>query len=513
MRARAWTLNRLITWGGSAVVVVLVVAVGGYASWRVLRATEQEVQKRAESVARTLAVQVLDSVLTENRLTLVETLRQATRTEPDLRYAFVVDRRGVMTGHTFEEGFPTALLTVVSGKPATTRAADSAARPRLWSLRFDSNEGPLLDVAAPLLEGRLGWLHVGMSRREVMAESRRVTAFLVGAFALALGLMLWVARAVGRRVGAPLAELGRVASRVPSGEVAAEDFRLEGTAEVRELASAFAAMVTELRRLEAEREATARKMTSTERLAALGELAAGLAHEVINPLDGVIECVRHLSADPEKSERAERFLPMMRSGLTRIERVMRQMLAFARSPAPAAAEPCQVGELIRGVAGLVQGRLAKRGVKLSWEVAGDCTCLCDRQSVEQALLNLILNASDAVEGRPQAHVRLRGHCDQSWVRLSVEDNGPGVPEELRERVFEPFFTTKEAGRGTGLGLTVSRQNLRQCGAEIILDGSPLGGACFVMLLPKTRPGACSWGTDSEPDRLSRVGSSPGRKGS
>jgi len=206
-------------------------------------------------------------------------------------------------------------------------------------------------------------------------------------------------------------------------------------------------------------------------------------------LDGVIECVRHLSADPAQSERARRFLPLAREGLTRIERVMRQMLSFARAPGPSAVEPCHVGELIRGVAGLVEGRLAKRGVGLKWDVAGDCSCLCDRQSVEQALLNLILNASDAVQDRPGARIRLRGECDDRWVRLSVEDNGPGVPGELREKVFEPFFTTKEPERGTGLGLTVSRQNLRHCGGDIILDGSPSGGACFLMLLPKEVSGA------------------------
>lgn len=494
---RPWTLGRLITWGGSARVLVLVLVVGGYASWRVLQATERELQERAKGVARTLAAQVLDPVLTENQLTLVEILRQATKTEPDVRYAFVASSRGRVLAHTFEDGFPVALLEAAVPRlssPAVpgAEADPPPAQPSPNSVRFDSSEGPLLDVAVPLFEGQLGWLHVGFSRRQVVAEGRRVTVVLVGAFAVALGLMLWMARAIGRRVGAPLAELGRVASRVPSGGVLPEDFHVEGTAEVRELAQAFATMVADLRQLEAEREATARKMSSTERLAAVGELAAGLAHEVINPLDGVIECVRHLSADPEQSERAKRFLPLARDGLTRIERVMRQMLAFARTPGPAAVEPCQVGELVRGVAGLVQGRLAKRGVELSWAVAGDCSCLCDRQSVEQALLNLILNASDAIEGRPGAKMRLGGQCDDRWVRLTVEDNGPGVPGELREKIFEPFFTTKEPGRGTGLGLTVSRQNLRHCGGDIVLDGSPLGGACFVMLLPRAtdQTGAC-----------------------
>jgi len=285
-----WTLDRLIAWGGFAVVVVLVLAVGGYTSWRVIQARERELEERAEGVARTLAAQVLDPVLTESQLTLAHVLRQATRTDPDVRYAFVVSSPGRVLGHTFEGGFPVALLATVApavpytGEPATGSGRPTSPPSPPRSLRFGSSEGPLLDVAVPLFGGQLGWLHVGLSRREVVAESRRVAAVLVAAFVLALGVMLLTARAIGRRVGAPLAELGRVASRVPTGGVLPEGFPREGTAEVRELAQAFSAMVVELQRLEAEREATARKMSSAERLAAVGELAAGLAHEVINPL-------------------------------------------------------------------------------------------------------------------------------------------------------------------------------------------------------------------------------------
>jgi len=304
---RRWTLDRLITWGGSLVVVVLLLVVGGYASWRVLRATERELEKRAGSVAHTLASQVVDPILIEDQPTLVEVLRKAVKTERDLRYAFVIDRPGAVVGHTFEVGFPIELFETMVREPSSGLRSGATATelhppPSLRSTRFDSNEGLLLDVAVPLLEGQLGWLHVGFSRGKVLAETRRVAAVLAGALVLALGLMLLGARAIGKRVGAPLAELGRVASRVPGGGVVPEDFHVEGTAEVRELAQAFATMVAELRRLEADRKATARQMSSAERLAAVGELAAGLAHEVINPLDGVIECVRghRMCPSPER---------------------------------------------------------------------------------------------------------------------------------------------------------------------------------------------------------------------
>ena len=157
-----WTLDRLIAWGGFAVVVVLALAVGGYTSWRVIQARERELEERAKGVARTLAAQVLDPVLTENPLTLTQTLRHVTKTDPDVRYAFVVSSPGRVLGHTFEEGFPVALLetvapTVPSSAAPVTEVSEPLSPSSPRSVRFGSSDGPLLDVAVPLFEGQLGW--------------------------------------------------------------------------------------------------------------------------------------------------------------------------------------------------------------------------------------------------------------------------------------------------------------------------------------------------------------------
>ncbi len=136
---------------------------------------------------------------------------------------------------------------------------------------------------------------------------------------------------------------------------------------------------------------------------------------------------------------------------------------------------------------LVQPQVHDSQVKLTWDNAGPCVCVCDRQGLLQAALNLVLNGIDAVEEtETPGLVHVRSTCDERWVFVSVEDNGPGVPDDLRERIFDPFMSTKPVGKGTGLGLSVSRQLIRAGGGELSLmdESGSLGGALFQIRLPK-----------------------------
>lgn len=233
-------------------------------------------------------------------------------------------------------------------------------------------------------------------------------------------------------------------------------------------------------------EPTKERMIHAERMAALGEMAAGLAHEINNPLDGMIECLRYLEADPHKSERAEKYYPMLAEGLARISRVMGEMLDFARSGVRVRTEACRVAEMLESLVYLVRPRLAERKVSLSWTRSVGCVCLCDQQILMQAALNLVLNATDAAAGTPKHRVWIRASCVESEVHIAIEDSGTGVPDALREKIFVPFFSTKPRGQGTGLGLSVSRQMIRALGGDIALDENPseLGGARFVIHLPR-----------------------------
>ena len=228
------------------------------------------------------------------------------------------------------------------------------------------------------------------------------------------------------------------------------------------------------------------RMVQAEQLAAVGELAAGLAHEIINPLDGMLECLRFLQKDPELSALAAKYYPMLEDGLSRITRITKQMVTLARATHKHLIEACPVSEVLKGLELLVAGRLKNRQVNLTCRSDATCTCLCDRDVLAQVGLNLILNAADAAAANPDPQVLISARCDSRWVDILVEDSGPGVSDSIKSLLFKPFVSTKPTGKGTGLGLFVSRQLIRDVGGDLQLSpiDSSLGGAVFSIRIPK-----------------------------
>jgi signal transduction histidine kinase len=240
-----------------------------------------------------------------------------------------------------------------------------------------------------------------------------------------------------------------------------------------------------------------RLLRERQKLESVGILAAGVAHEINNPLAFVRANLAHLRTLADRVEKlagrdaggADADLLELGTvveesleGVVRIARIVNDMLRFSRMPEDAA-EPVDVNDVIRTALRLaafdrnnavaVEQRLAD-GLP---PVRGSANRLV------QVLLNLLLNANHALAGRPDARVVAESARDGRSVIVQVRDNGPGVPEHHRERVFDPFFTTRAPGEGTGLGLSIAFDIIREHGGELELGAAPEGGACFTIRLP------------------------------
>ncbi len=215
------------------------------------------------------------------------------------------------------------------------------------------------------------------------------------------------------------------------------------------------------------------------RLSTLGEALAGVAHEIKNPLT-VILSYAELGADsPDLPEQAREDLVLIREQAQRIRDMVQELLGFSRTRADSGS--FEVVELIRRV--LVVQRMAHgSAVRFSAEVTWEGRAAGSAAKAEQILTNLLANAADAVErGRGEVTTRVEVD-DLGRVRITVRDDGPGVPPDLTERIFEPFLTTKKEGEGTGLGLAISRKLAETMGGSLELDPTPNPGATFVLTL-------------------------------
>ena len=321
----------------------------------------------------------------------------------------------------------------------------------------------------------------------------RLYSFLTGALILAV-----VYVALTRLIVRPVENLTRAVERWktdlhPSDAAVA----VSGAAEVVRLGVAFNAMARDLRRDKSaleerlqQLEATTLMLRSTqdqlirsEKLAGVGRLAAGVAHEIGNPLAAILGLVELLQLGSlQRSEEAE-FLGRIRSETERIHLIIRDLLDYARKRPDAELNAVtDMEKVVEEAVALVAPQKDLRAVTLERRVYGtDVSVRGSDHELTQIVINLLLNAADAVAG--EGHILIELAREDGLVRLAVSDSGPGIPQQVRDKLFDPFVTTKPAGKGTGLGLAVCHAIVERLGGSISGENLPTRGARFVVRLP------------------------------
>jgi two-component system sensor histidine kinase HydH len=223
-----------------------------------------------------------------------------------------------------------------------------------------------------------------------------------------------------------------------------------------------------------------REVRRAERLAALGQLAAGVAHEVRNPLAAVILLVETGRRDPAAGGLTDEDLDLIEQELHRIERSLRGFLDYARPPRPEPTD-CDLADVVRDAAALTRARAEQQLVIVRLVLPRDPVPLhADPQQLRQVILNLVLNALDVMPGGGEVSVSL-AQTDHRYVELIVADRGPGISAQVLPRLFEPFVSGKDTG--LGLGLVISKRIVEDHGGTIRGENRPGGGAAFVVRLP------------------------------
>jgi signal transduction histidine kinase len=356
-----------------------------------------------------------------------------------------------------------AMTTDAAGLPAAVAGAPPHAE----------ESGGELVAYAPV--GDLGAARVRFALDDSVDATLRATrdAVIVLGALDGLALLAVAAWLLRRAVVRPVLAMEQVASRVADGHLDAR-VTTRGPGELGLLADAFDRMISSLR-------ASRETLIRTEKLASVGRLAAGVAHEVGNPLAAILGYVEMMLRDDTLEPELEKdMLERVRKETERIHRIIQELLAYSR-PASGELAAVDAARAIDGALSLVKAQSRSRELDTDVRVAPDLPPLrATADKLTQVLLNLIINASDATEGKGHVVVEARRFGER--VVISVADDGPGVPAALRDRIFDPFFTTKEPGQGTGLGLAVSASIVEGFGGTLRLAPSPKG-ARFEISLP------------------------------
>jgi len=255
-------------------------------------------------------------------------------------------------------------------------------------------------------------------------------------------------------------------------------------------------MAGAVRERDRERERLNRKLMETSRMATIGELSAGVAHEINNPL-AIILTEKELMADylaaaagvaPEFRGQLAESLEQIGAQIRRCKRITQGLLKFSR-PAGPALERVDLNSLLKEILDLLGREARGDGIEFRAEFeAGLPEILADPAELQQVFMNLIGNAIDAHEGRRGGTIRIVTAAGDGGVKVAVADSGPGIKREHLDKIFEPFFTTKPVGKGTGLGLWICYNILQRRGGSISVRSEPGRGTEFEVLLPSSPPG-------------------------
>lgn len=349
-------------------------------------------------------------------------------------------------------------------------------------------------AAAPTQDGRFLVVALPMEAQDKLVANAQglVVLFLVlvGIFVLIVGYLV-----LTRVLVRPVRRLVAAAERVGRGDLETP-VRVGGSGEIAELSDRFNAMMTALRDERAQLQATLEeqrrinaalenaqdRLVRSQRLASIGRLAAGVAHEIGNPLASILAYLELCQDEDTEEDEIRSFLPHIESATQRIHHIIRGLLDYSRA-SELELRPMSPRGAIRQTLELLAPQPGLRQIQVVDATPEDLpTVTLDESRLVQLLLNLCLNAADAIEGAGTLTLSVQSTDDH--LEITVEDTGPGIAPDVLPHIFEPFFTTKAPGAGTGLGLAICEQIAEQLGAELSVQSTLGEGTRFTLELKR-----------------------------
>jgi signal transduction histidine kinase len=353
----------------------------------------------------------------------------------------------------------------------------------------DTEDTPLVDVLeieVPIflrdVSERWGSVKLGLSLEEMQAEVRRTSLLLLGIGVLGLLIGIIGAAWLARRITTPLQKLVEGTKHISRGDFSLQ-IDIHSQDEIGNLARSFNEMSEELQLLQRRMEEANKRLIQVEKLASIGHISAGIAHEIRNPLTAVKLNIQKLSENQNLDEADRVNLEISQEGIAQIEKFIKELLNYARV-SELNLDWFDMDQIIDGSVKMIADSLELKGVTVERRYGADLPQVrVDADKVRQVVLNILRNSLEAMQtgGKITICVQRTDTASGPRLRTEISDDGRGVPRKDWENVFEPFYTTKASG--IGLGLAIARKILEQHSGTIRVTAQEGAGSCFEILLP------------------------------
>jgi len=442
---------------------------------------ERELENRALLLAHSVAVTAPEDILQSDYWSLYKSLKNMAdqipggKDDTNILTGMILGPDGVVLAHLNPSDNPLGMQPKDMGKMEMRllAAAKEVRKPTI--LTSDMGESGFLEGVAPIFsdEKLLGVVRVRLSYRELRLKTQRSAMIIAGLTLALVALGSLLGAAVSRKITEPLTAMAEGMESVGRGELTDIDpILIKRDDELGMLAATFNKMAKEL----AEKKSLEEQIAVSEKLVALGRISAGVAHEVNNPLAGLMNCIDTLKKHPEDPELVERYLPLLDKGLNRIKNIVESLLVELRIEE---AHDTDNSTSLEDLRDIVEAEIGDRNIRFTWENHLGENVVINRRRVQQIVLNLLKNSIQAIPDT--GTVTFRTFRDGDCVVLEVNDNGPGILIENRNQLFDPFFTTKK--NGTGLGLWIVYRLVESMRGVIEVESEVGNGTQFQVTLP------------------------------
>lgn len=343
-------------------------------------------------------------------------------------------------------------------------------------------------------------LNVKQKLEEVRSLLQEMLRFPLISLAVMLLLLVVTIYFIDRKILGPLERITEDAQEIARGTFHRIPEKQKNKSEICNMVAALNRMMDEI-------ESRQNQLVQQCKIAAVGTLTSGIAHELNNPINNLTLIIESLIEDGMEMDRDER-MRLYQEAMDQADRAsetVKNLLEFSRATHPRL-EEVDIRELLDKIARLIKNEMQFHNIRFSLETSDDLPRMyLDRGGLQQVFLNLFLNAVQAMGDSGKLEVTARLTEDGREVRIDVKDDGPGISPEHLDQIFDPFFTTKKEGEGTGLGLSVSYNIIKKLGGRITVDSTPGQGACFSVFLPLEKPMILDGIQGSVPGLMSRQG--------
>ena len=472
-----WTLTKKFILGTFLVALILGGLTTYYVHTTMNDSLSEELSKRGLTIAKSVVSGNLEYILTEDRVNLYRILKTVENDQKDVKFIYIVDSKDQVLAHSFDGGFPTDLMpyTLHNDEP----------------ILFKTEEGRIIEYTVPILEGKAGYVHIGMDLSSMNAELEHTNRMLI-LFTIGVGILgMMLAYISGNLIGRPINELMKGVSEIGEGNLGYR-IQVKTSDELSVLSEAFNEMADSLYDKINEQINLERQLLQSEKLATIGQLAAGVAHEINNPLANIslysqliLKEFKQKDGNDDEGDELRSFnsniiqkAEVINDQADRAAKIVRNLLDFSRQSEPEISIT-DINHEFKSALSIIQPMAVNLDIKEEYQDLPEI--MADGAQLRQVFVDLMTNAIHAM---PQGGtLSLKTEHKDNNIIITIADIGIGIPAENLSKIFDPFFTTKSPDKGTGLGLSICYGIINKQKGSIAVESKVGVGSKFTITLP------------------------------